>query len=185
MRYGGLILSFYQRCRDIPVTNTNCTKATLERMETTDILKLLPHRYPFLLVDRIIDMDGDSSATGIKNVTIDEPYFQGSFPNNPVMPTMLLLEGMAQTAGALCMHHLKVKESPLIYFMSIDKARLRRPVRPGDTVHYRVEKFAIANGYGDTAGGLSSTGLVAQAEFSAAIVETGSPPKVPGTNPSA
>jgi 3-hydroxyacyl-[acyl-carrier-protein] dehydratase len=106
-----------------------------------NILKILPHRYPFLLVDRIIDMDGDSSATGIKNVTINEPFFQGSFPNRPVMPTTLLLEEMAQTAGALCMHHLKVKKPPLIYFMSIDKARLRRPVRPGDSVHYRVEKI--------------------------------------------
>ena len=71
-------------------------------METTDILKVLPHRYPFLLVDRIVEMDGDRSATGIKNVTIEEPYFQGSSPNNPVMPTTLLLEGLAQTAGALC-----------------------------------------------------------------------------------
>jgi len=139
--------------------NTNSTKPTLGRMETTDILKLLPHRYPFLLVERLVDIDGDSSATGIKNVTIDEPYFQGSFPNNPVMPTMLLLEGMAQTAGALCMHHLKVKEPPVIYFMSIDKARLRHPVRPGVTIHYRVEKkFAVAEWYGDTAGGLSLTG---------------------------
>jgi 3-hydroxyacyl-[acyl-carrier-protein] dehydratase len=150
-------------------------------METTDILKLLPHRYPFLLVDRLVDMDGDSSATGIKNVTIDEPYFQGSFPNNPVMPTMLLLEGMAQTAGALCMHHLKVKEPPLIYFMSIDKARLRRPVRPGDTVHYRVEKIRSRGWVWRYRGRAVVDGtLVAQAEFSAAIVETGNPPpKVP------
>jgi 3-hydroxyacyl-[acyl-carrier-protein] dehydratase len=149
-------------------------------METTDILKLLPHRYPFLLVDRLVDMDGDSSATGIKNVTIDEPYFQGSFPNNPVMPTMLLLEGMAQTAGALCMHHLKVKEPPLIYFMSIDKARLRRPVRPGDTVHYRVEKIRSRERVWRYRGRAVVDGtLVAQAEFSAAIVETGTPPEVP------
>jgi 3-hydroxyacyl-[acyl-carrier-protein] dehydratase len=145
-------------------------------METTDILKLLPHRYPFLLVDRIVDMDGDSSATGIKNVTIDEPYFQGSFPSNPVMPTTLLLEGMAQTAGALCMHHLKVKEPPLIYFMSIDKARLRRPVRPGDTVHYHVEKIrsrGLVWRYKGTA--IVDGILVAQAEFGAAIVQTASP----------
>jgi len=151
--------------------NTNSTKPTLGRMETTDILKLLPHRYPFLLVERLVDIDGDSSATGIKNVTIDEPYFQGSFPNNPVMPTMLLLEGMAQTAGALCMHHLKVKEPPVIYFMSIDKARLRHPVRPGDTIHYRVEKIRSRGVVWRYRGRAVVDGtLVAQAEFSAAIV---------------
>ena len=76
----------------------------------TDIFNLLPHRYPFLLVDRLIDIDGDRSATGIKNVTINEPYFEGPLPENPVVPAMLLIEGMAQTAGALCMHNLAVKE---------------------------------------------------------------------------
>jgi 3-hydroxyacyl-[acyl-carrier-protein] dehydratase len=141
-------------------------------METTDILKLLPHRYPFLLVDRIIDMDGDSSATGIKNVTMNEPYFQGHFPGKPVMPTMLLLEGMAQTAGALCMHHLQVKEPPLIYFMAIDKARLRRLVGPGDVVHYRVAKIRNRGRVWRYRGQAVVNGLVvAQAEFSAAIVE--------------
>jgi len=148
-------------------------------METTDILKVLPHRYPFLLVDRVIDMDSDNSATGIKTVTIDEPYFQGSFPNNPIMPTTLLLEGMAQTAGALCMHHLKVKELPLIYFMSIDKARLRRPVSPGDVIQYRVEKIrsrGLVWRYRGRA--LVDGNLVAQAEFSAAIVETASPMEI-------
>jgi 3-hydroxyacyl-[acyl-carrier-protein] dehydratase len=158
------------------VTNANGTRPTLGRMETTDILKVLPHRYPFLLVDRIVDMDGDISATGIKNVTTDEPYFQGSFPNNPVIPTTLLLEGLAQTAGALCMHHLKVNEPPLIYFMSIDKARLRRSVRPGDVVHYRVEKIRSRGRVWRYRGRAIVDGtLVAQAEFSAAIVETASP----------
>jgi 3-hydroxyacyl-[acyl-carrier-protein] dehydratase len=158
------------------MTNGNGTKAPLGRMETTDILKVLPHRYPFLLVDRVIDMDGDSSATGIKNLTKDEPYFQGSFPNNPVMPTTLLLEGLAQTAGALCMHHLKVNKPPLIYFMSIDKARLRRSVRPGDVVHYRVEKIRSRGLVWRYRGRAIVDGaLVAQAEFSAAIVETANP----------
>ena len=118
-----------------------------DRMEASDIMKLLPHRYPFLLVDRIVDMDGDRSAIGIKNVTANEPYFQGHFPGNPVMPGVLLIEGMAQTAGALCMRFIdEFEEPPLVYFMAIDKARFRRPVIPGDTVHYHVEKMRRAAG---------------------------------------
>jgi 3-hydroxyacyl-[acyl-carrier-protein] dehydratase len=120
-------------------------KSELGRAETTDILKLLPHRYPFLLVDRIVEMDSDRSATGIKTVSVNEPYFQGHFPHNPVMPGMLLVEGMAQTAGALCIRHLKEFEKPpLIYFMSIDRATACR-------------KFAIVDAFGASAGRRSST----------------------------
>ena len=81
-------------------------KKELGTADVVRILKLLPHRYPFLLVDKIVDMDGDNSAVGIKNVTINEPFFQGHFPNFPVMPGVLLIEGMAQTAGALCVANL-------------------------------------------------------------------------------
>ena len=106
-------------------TNTEGeAQAEKKELGTADILrilKLLPHRYPFLLVDKIVDMDGDSSAVGIKNVTINEPFFQGHFPNFPVMPGVLLIEGMAQTAGALCVANLAASYEPqLVYFMSID-----------------------------------------------------------------
>ena len=97
-------------------------------------MKLLPHRYPFLLIDKMIDMDGEQSGIGIKNVTINEPFFQGHFPGRPVMPGVLLVEAMAQTAGALVLNHLGDEHAgKLVFFMSIDKARFRKPVVPGDT----------------------------------------------------
>lgn len=115
------------------------TNTTLETMELLDIMKFLPHRYPFLLVDRIIDIDGDDRAIGIKNVTANEPHFVGHFPTMPIMPGVLLVEGMAQTAGAICAH--KADESDnLVYFMTIDNARFRKPVVPGDQVRFHVVK---------------------------------------------
>ncbi len=116
-------------------------KRILASADINRVLKLLPHRYPFLLVDRIIDMDGDNSCIGIKNVTANEPFFQGHFPNYPIMPGVLLVEGMAQTAGALCVHSLGQDYEPqLVYFMGIDGVKFRRPVVPGDQVHYHVAK---------------------------------------------
>ena len=106
------------------------------------ILSALPHRYPFLMVDRIIDIRGDQSAIGIKNVTANEPQFLGHFPNNPVFPGVLLIEGMAQTAGAICIMAKNLVGRPqVVYFMTIDKAKFRKPVVPGDTVEYHVTKL--------------------------------------------
>jgi 3-hydroxyacyl-[acyl-carrier-protein] dehydratase len=114
--------------------------AQLRSVDITRILQLLPHRYPFLLVDRLIDLDGDRSGTGIKNVTINEPFFQGHFPGAPVMPGVLLIEGMAQTAGAVVLETLGPEDQgKLVFFMSIDNARFRKPVIPGDTVHFKVK----------------------------------------------
>ena len=139
------------------------------------IMKLLPHRYPFLLVDKIIEMDGDNSAVGIKNVTINEPFFRGHFPNFPVMPGVLLIEGMAQTAGALCMASLPESFEPqLVYFMSIDRARFRKPVLPGDTVHYHMTKKRNRGRVWRFEGLAKVNGqVVAEAEISAMIADPG------------
>lgn len=118
---------------------TDGRNGSLETADIKEILKLLPHRYPFLLVDRIIDIDGDDSAIGIKNVTANEPHFTGHFPEQPIMPGVLLIEGMAQTAGAICTRKAATG-SNLVYFMTIDNARFRKPVIPGDRVEFHVKK---------------------------------------------
>jgi 3-hydroxyacyl-[acyl-carrier-protein] dehydratase len=121
----------------------NEAATTLETADIAAILKALPHRYPFLMVDRIINMRGDESAVGIKNVSANEPQFLGHFPGNPVFPGVLLIEGMAQTAGAVCVLSQMGGDRPKhVYFLTIDKAKFRRPVVPGDTVEYHVKKIA-------------------------------------------
>jgi len=115
------------------------------KLETADIaavLKMLPHRYPFLMVDRVIDMQDDDRGIGIKNVTINEPHFQGHFPENPVFPGVLMIEGMAQTAGVLCVAALLMTRPKSVLFMTIDKAKFRKPVLPGDTIEYHMNKIA-------------------------------------------
>lgn len=114
---------------------------TLESVDILGLLDLLPHRYPFLLVDRIIDIDGDNSAVGIKNVTFNEPHFQGHFPARPVMPGVLIVEAMAQTAGAICIRSTGKDKPSLVYFMTIDNAKFRRPVVPGDRLEIHVRKL--------------------------------------------
>jgi 3-hydroxyacyl-[acyl-carrier-protein] dehydratase len=115
---------------------------TVEAAEIGEILRLLPHRYPFVMVDRIVEIRGEDSAIGIKNVTINEPQFLGHFPNNPVMPGVLLLEGMAQTGAVIVLRRLKLQELRAMYLLTIDKAKFRRPARPGDRIEYHIRKTA-------------------------------------------
>jgi 3-hydroxyacyl-[acyl-carrier-protein] dehydratase len=115
----------------------------LTTLEIEDLMRLLPHRYPFLLVDRVINIDGDNSCIGIKNVTVNEPFFPGHFPARPVMPGVLLIEGMAQTAGAICTLSRGFEKPPKsVLFLTVDKAKFRRPVVPGDIVEYHMTKKA-------------------------------------------
>ena len=110
-------------------------------IDINGIMQRIPHRYPFLMIDKVTDIVLNESATGIKCVSIGEPHFQGHFPTRPVMPGVLIIEAMAQTAAVLVVSTLGPEaEGKLVYFMSIDKARFRRPVGPGDVVHVHVLK---------------------------------------------
>jgi 3-hydroxyacyl-[acyl-carrier-protein] dehydratase len=117
------------------------TQAKITTLEIHDLMRLLPHRYPFLLVDRVTNIDADNSCVGIKNVTVNEPFFPGHFPAQPVMPGVLLIEGMAQTAGAICTLSRGFAKPPKsVLFLTVDKAKFRRPVVPGDIVEYHMTK---------------------------------------------
>ena len=144
-----------------------------------DILKFLPHRYPFLLVDRILESHDDMSCVGLKNVSFNEPHFQGHFPEQPVMPGVLLIEGMAQTAGAFCIRahaHESDKPPPLVYFLTIDKAKFRKPVVPGDQVEFHVERTnRRRNMWWFKARALVAGQCVCEAEFSAMLTEAALP----------
>ena len=119
------------------------TADTLGAADIHKLLEALPQRYPLLMVDRIVQIRGDESAVGIKNVTANEPQFLGHFPGNPVFPGVLIVEGMAQTAGTICLLSQMGGDRPKnVYFLTIDKAKFRKPVVPGDTVEYHVAKIA-------------------------------------------
>ncbi len=138
----------------------------------TDIMRILPHRYPFLLVDRIVEIEGERRIVGLKNVTINEQFFQGHFPGAPVMPGVLIIEAMAQVAGVLIYRDMPDKHSKLIYFTGIENAKFRRPVVPGDQLRIEMELLNRRTNFGKMAGRATVEGkLAAEAIVLFAITE--------------
>jgi UDP-3-O-[3-hydroxymyristoyl] N-acetylglucosamine deacetylase/3-hydroxyacyl-[acyl-carrier-protein] dehydratase len=131
-----------------------------------------PHRYPFLLVDRITSLDEGHYIEGLKNVTINEPFFQGHFPGHPIMPAVLILEAMAQVGGLLLLHSVGDPNDKLMYFMGIDGAKFRRPVTPGDQLHFKVTMLKLKNRICKMRAEAYVDGqLVAEAELMATVVD--------------
>jgi 3-hydroxyacyl-[acyl-carrier-protein] dehydratase len=149
------------------------TGRQLNTLEIGDILAALPHRYPFLMIDRIIEIDGDETAIGIKNVTFNEPIFQGHFPGNPVFPGVLIIEGMAQTAGAIVIAHDQHLGggNKIVLMLTIDKAKFRKPAHPGDRLEYHIKKIHRRRTVGRyEARAMVDGQLIAEAEIGAMIV---------------
>lgn len=147
------------------------TGATVDAAGILRLLELIPHRYPFLLIDRLIEMRGDESVIGIKNVTFNEPQFQGHFPGQPVFPGVLMIEGMAQTAGALCVASGLAGKVKSVYFLTIDKAKFRKTVGPGDVVEYHMVKKARRKNMWWYRGEAKVLGeIVAEAEVGAMVI---------------
>ena len=144
-----------------------------ETLDIQRLLALLPHRYPMLLVDRIIEARADEYGVGIKNVSFNEPQFQGHFPERPIMPGVLLIEGMAQTAGALCVASRLASAKPsIVYLMTIDKVKFRKPVVPGDQVRYHMTRIAKRRNMWWFRGEAKVEGvLVCEAHVSAMLVD--------------
>lgn len=139
-------------------------------IDTKGIMALLPHRYPFLLVDRIVALEKGKSISGLKNVTMNEPFFQGHFPGEPVMPGVLMLEGLAQTGGILAILSDPTMLGRLVYFTGVDKARFRRVVRPGDQLIYQLEMIKQKGKVSKMAGKAYVDGqLVTEAELMASF----------------
>ena len=139
-----------------------------------EIMEIIPHRYPFLLVDKIVEMEIGKKIVGIKNVTMNEPFFQGHFPGHPIMPGVLILEAMAQTGGVLALKSVPPDQAKnkVIYFMSIDNAKFRKPVLPGDQLRFELDVIRQrSNIMSLKAQAFVENSVVAEAEMKAMIVD--------------
>ena len=155
------------------MSETDTSSEKLGEADIKRVMELLPHRYPMLMIDGIKEMHGTESAVGIKNVTINEPHFQGHFPGLPVMPGVLIVEAMAQTAGAVVLGGLgQGAEGKVVYFMSIEKAKFRKPVVPGNVLYIHVSKLQNRGPVWKFNGQAKVDGaVVAEADFSAMIID--------------
>jgi 3-hydroxyacyl-[acyl-carrier-protein] dehydratase len=167
---------------DTPVEPTAGTVAaadskTVELIDIQRIMHDIPHRYPFLMLDRVVDVVLNTSAVGVKNVSVNEPFFAGHFPNHPVMPGVLIIESMAQTAAVLVVETLGGDAAgKVVYFMSIDNAKFRRPVAPGDQLRVHVVKERNRGNVWKFHGVAKVDGvIVAEATYSAMIMERAAP----------
>ncbi len=146
--------------------------SSFSTLQISEILKVLPQRYPFLLVDRILETDGSTYMVGLKNVTINEPFFQGHFPDHPVMPGVLLVEALAQVGVILLLNGDQNRHSKLVYFSGIDKCRFRQPVVPGDQLRIEVNVLKHRDRYFKMKGqGLVDGNIVIEAELSCSVVD--------------
>lgn len=157
------------------MTDTVSEVTELDAMGITEILSTLPHRYPMLMIDKIIEINGDDSAIGIKNVTVNEPAFQGHFPGTPIFPGVLIIEGMAQVCGAIAIRHdARDDKKSIVMLLGVDKAKFRRPTGPGDTLEYHVSKVQRRRNVGRYRAEAKVNGvIVAEAEITAMISEAG------------
>jgi 3-hydroxyacyl-[acyl-carrier-protein] dehydratase len=153
-------------------------------LDTNGIQKILPHRYPFLMVDAILEMEQFKRIVGVKNVSINEGFFQGHFPGKPIMPGVLIIEAMAQTGGLLLLKEVPDRESKLLYFVAVDDARFRRPVVPGDQLRLEVEVISWRNDFCKLRGKASVEGvLAAEATLMCKMVDRDSVEAPPAVQP--
>ena len=152
-----------------PTASTIAMPVDVERIQA-----MLPHRYPFLLVDRVLEIEPGKRIVGVKNVTINEPFFQGHFPGHPIMPGVLIIEAMAQVGGMLLLSHFEGQdvENKVVYFMSLDNVKFRRPVLPGDQIRFELEMLAFRGRTCRMKGqGFVDGQVVAEAEMMAMVVD--------------